>query len=369
MPQSAVWQFSLHALHALAWLVPLGLVLAAALRYGTLKGVVALTAALTWLLVALGAYVRLTDAGLGCPDWPGCYGKLTPLHAEEEILAAHRQAPAGPVSAPKAWNEMLHRYLATLVGALIVAVLLRTVLERRRQPQLRRQPGYRLGLPLGLLAVVILQGLFGKWTVTLLLKPAIVTLHLLGGMLTLSLLVWLAARHWLATLSLSRLSGLGLRGWSLLALIAVALQIALGGWVSTNYAALACIDFPTCHGEWVPDMDFEDGFHLVRELGMTVAGEPLSNPALNAIHWAHRVGAAAVTVIVGLSGVLLLRRPGLRAFGAGLLMLLVAQIALGVANVVTMLPLPVAVAHNAVAALLLSALVMLNFALRPPSPL
>lgn len=366
MPESALWQFSLHALHALAWLVPLGLALAAALRLGRLRSIVALTAVLTFFLVALGAYVRLTDAGLGCPDWPGCYGKLSPLQAEQEILAAQTLTPAGPVSASKAWKEMLHRYLASLVGALIVGVLLRTFLERRRMPQLRRQGAYRPGLPLALLAVVILQGLFGKWTVTLLLKPAIVTLHLLGGMLTLSLLVWLAARHWSRNSSAER-STPGVRGWSLLALIAVVMQIALGGWVSANYAALACVDFPTCHGEWAPDMDFEQGFHVVRELGMTASGEPLTNAALNAIHWAHRAGAAVVTVLVGLLAARLLRHPQQRVLGAGLLVLLLAQIALGVANVVTMLPLPVAVAHNAVAALLLSWLVMLNFALRPQS--
>lgn len=364
MPQSAVWQFSLQALHALAWLVPLGLALAAAIRVGRLRGVVTLAVALTFFLVALGAYVRLTDAGLGCPDWPGCYGKLSPLQAEEEILAAQTHAPAGPVSAPKAWKEMLHRYLASLVGALIVGVLLRTVLERRRLPHLRRQAAYRLGLPLTLLGVVILQGLLGKWTVTLLLKPAIVTLHLLGGMATLSLLVWLAARHWSRESPLQRPTP-GLRGWSLLALITLAMQIALGGWVSANYAALACVDFPTCDGRWAPDMDFEHGFHFVRDLGVTASGEPLASAALNAIHWAHRAGAVLVAVIVGLLAARLLWYRELRVFGAGLLVLLLVQIGLGVANVVALLPLPVAVAHNAVAALLLSWLVMLNFALRP----
>jgi cytochrome c oxidase assembly protein subunit 15 len=365
MPQSAIWQFSLQALHAAAWLVPLALALAAALKLGRLRTVVTITAVLTLVLVALGAYVRLTDAGLGCPDWPGCYGKLSPLHAEREIEAAQAQSPAGPVSAPKAWREMVHRYLATLVGALILAIAVRTAVERRREPHLRRYEAYRLGLPVALLGVVILQGLFGKWTVTLLLKPAIVTLHLLGGMLTLALLVWLSARHGLQGVAQPAPR---LRIWAGAALIAVAVQIALGGWVSTNYAALACLDFPTCHGLWLPEMDFGHGFHIVRELGMTAEGEPLSNIALNAIHWAHRAGALMVLGVVGGLAGSMWRRPEMRALGTGVAILLLVQIALGVANVAARLPLPVAVAHNAVAALLLSWLVMLNFALRPKSP-
>jgi cytochrome c oxidase assembly protein subunit 15 len=368
MPQSTLWQFSLQALHAVAWLAPLALALLCAIRFGRLRTIVVLTAVLTLILVALGAYVRLTDAGLGCPDWPGCYGKLSPLHAAEDISAAQSRTPAGPVSGPKAWREMLHRYLATVVGALIVAIVVRTGIERRRQPSLRRAREYHYGLPVALLGAVILQGLFGKWTVTLLLKPAVVTLHLIGGMLTLGLLVWLAVRHYGREFESATRTSPTLRAWAAVALVAVVAQIVLGGWVSTNYAALACTDFPTCHGTWIPEMDFRHGFHVVRELGMTAHGAPLSNDALNAIHWTHRAGAIVVTVIVGSLAAALLRPRERRMLGAGLMLVLVAQVIFGVANVVAGLPLPVAVIHNATAALLLSWLVMLNFALRPKSP-
>jgi cytochrome c oxidase assembly protein subunit 15 len=363
MQDSAIWQFSLGLLPALAWGLPLLAALALFVRHVPLRSLVVGTAAVTLVLIMLGAYVRLTDAGLGCPDWPGCYGKLSPTHAVEEIEAAQAAAPAGPVSLPKAWKEMLHRYLASLVGVMILAIAWKTLRNRSRGE--RSGPRGEIGLPLALVALVVLQGLFGKWTVTLLLKPVIVSLHLLGGMALLALLAWLSARH-LQMHGAPPSALRGIRPWAALALAVLCVQIALGGWVSTNYAALACVDFPTCHGEWVPAMDFDHGFHFLRELGMTADGDPLSNEALNAIHWAHRIGALAAFLAIGYAGHLALRVPSLHRTGIVLLALLLAQVALGITNVLAMLPLPVAVAHNGVAALLLATLVMLNFAVNSP---
>jgi cytochrome c oxidase assembly protein subunit 15 len=359
-----IWQFSLQTLHALIWGGALVAVLFVCVRAVSFRKLVYATTLLTFVLVALGAYVRLTDAGLGCPDWPGCYGKLSPFHAESEIDDAQRLSPAGPVSATKAWNEMLHRYLASLVGVMIVAIVAQAFLNRRRSRADPDDPGQATGLPLLLLAFVVMQGLFGKWTVTLLLKPAIVTLHLLGGMLILGMLTWLSARQLRLPGARRPAEARLLRPWAVLAMLLVVAQIALGGWVSTNYAALACIDFPTCHGKWLPEMDFSHGFQLRRELGMTAQGEPLSNAALNAIHWTHRVGALVLTVYLGLMIYAAATMAGLRRYAWVLGSALVLQVGLGISNVLAMLPLALAVAHNAGAALLLMMVVVLNFVLR-----
>jgi len=366
MQASAIWQFSLESLHALAWGIPLLIALIVCARLIPLRSLVILTTAVTLVLVMLGAYVRLTNAGLGCPDWPGCYGKLSPGLAAEQIGAAQAELPAGPVSLAKAWKEMAHRYLASLVGVMILAIAWQALRGRRRSNYSESQT--RAGLPLALVLLVVLQGLFGKWTVTLLLKPVIVTLHLLGGMALFAMLAWLSAR--VLELSAGPPSVLrGIRPWALVALVVLVFQIALGGWVSTNYAALACTDFPACHGSWVPPMDFNHGFHFLRELGMTPEGEPLSNEALNAIHWAHRIGALVTFLVVGFAGFRSLSVRDLHSYGVALLLLLLAQIALGVTNILASLPLPVAVAHNGVAALLLATLVMLNFAVNSPTTL
>lgn len=362
-----IWQFSLQTTHALVWGGTLGIAMILCVRAVKLRTVVYVTTLLTLLLVTLGAYVRLTDAGLGCPDWPGCYGKLSPLHAEAEISDVHSVAPAGPVSQPKAWREMLHRYVASLVGAMVLAILIQVVLKRRRGGLESDDPGRAIGLPIALLGFVILQGLFGKWTVTLLLKPAVVTMHLLGGMLILAMLTWLSARFRRLPTAGRPAEARFLRPWAMLGLLLLVAQIALGGWVSANYAALACIDFPMCHAQWVPDMDFANGFQLQRELGMTAEGAPLSNQALNAIHWSHRVGALLVFVYLGGLGYAVSRMHGLRRYGSAIIAALLLQVALGISNVVTMLPLALAVAHNAGAALLLMAVVMLNFALKEES--
>ena len=358
-----IWQFSLQAVHALAWLGMLVLVVFICVRVINLRKLVYATTLLTLVLVSLGAYVRLTDAGLGCPDWPGCYGKLSPFHAEEEISDALDQSPSGPVSVPKAWKEMLHRYLATLVGAMILSIVVAVVYRRRLVRRDRDGPELSLGLPVFLLGFVVLQGLFGKWTVTLLLKPAIVTLHLLGGMAILAMLTWLSARQLRLTGARRPAQARMLRPWTILGLLLVVAQIALGGWVSANYAALACIDFPTCHGQWLPATDFVHGFQLQRELGMTAAGAPLSNEALNAIHWAHRAGALVVTVYLGVLAYVVSTMSGLHRYALALMAALLVQVGLGITNVLATLPIAVAVAHNAGAALLLMSVVVLNFAL------
>jgi cytochrome c oxidase assembly protein subunit 15 len=311
----------------------------------------------TFVVVVVGAYVRLSDAGLGCPDWPGCYGELTPHHAQDDIAkaVAEQGGTHGPVSLGKAWKEMFHRYIAGGLGLVILAITAMAWLQRR---ELRQSPW----LATSLLVLVIFQAALGMWTVTLLLKPVIVTLHLLGGLATLALLAWLALRQ--EKFKALPPAALWLRPWAALALVIVIAQIALGGWVSTNYAALACVDFPTCHGEWLPQMDFRHGFQLVRELGMTAAGTHLSYDAITAIHWTHRVGALVTFCYVGGFAWILLRSPGLGRYGAALLTVLLVQVALGIANVLAGLPLAVAAAHNAGAAILLLTMVVINFALR-----
>lgn len=318
---------------------------------------------LTLVVVVVGAYVRLMDAGLGCPDWPGCYGEVTPAHARDNIDRAveAQGGDHGPVSLRKAWKEMAHRYLAGALGLLIFAL---TLMAWRRRAALDQPPA----LATAVLAVVVFQAALGMWTVTLLLKPVIVTLHLLGGMTTLALLVWLALRQLGIAPRADREAARALRPWAAIALAIVAVQIALGGWVSSNYAALACVDFPTCHGQWLPEADFEHGFQLVRELGKRADGTHLPYEALTAIHWTHRVGALVTLLYVGAFAVALARLSGFAFLGTLLGALLALQIALGIANILAGLPLEIAVAHNAVAALLLVALVVLNFALsRVPS--
>jgi len=315
----------------------------------------------TFVVVVVGGFVRLTDAGLGCPDWPGCYGKVTPKHAAENIAkaVAEQGGTHGPVSHQKAWHEMVHRYLAGTLGLLILGITVMAWWQRVQLGAFAPSPW----LPSTLLLLVILQAALGMWTVTLLLKPVIVTLHLLGGMATLALLTWLALRQLQFHDSTAIVSVNRLQFWAALGLALLVAQIALGGWVSTNYAALACIDLPTCHGEWAPQMDFQHGFQLVRELGQTAAGDKLSYDALTAIHWTHRAGAAVVTLYLAILAFAALRVARLRGIAVTLGVLLTFQVVLGVSNILTGLNLAVAVGHNAGAALLLVVLVVLNFAL------
>jgi len=316
---------------------------------------------LAFVIIMVGAYVRLQGAGLGCPDWPGCYGHLVgvPEHADDVARAA-QAFPGRAVESHKAWKEMFHRYLAGTLGALIAAIMVVAWLKRQ---SLRQSPL----LATAIVALVAVQATLGMWTVTLLLKPAIVTLHLLGGMATLAMLTWLALRQ--LTLPPASDPAHRLLPWAAIGLTIVAWQIALGGWVSANYAALACLDFPTCRGgAWMPDMDFAHGFQFARELGMTAAGAPLGIEALTAIHWTHRLGALVTLIYVSALALALLRRPGFVKHGMALALLVALQVGLGIANVMAGLPLAVAVAHNGVAAILIALLTVINFALSRRAP-
>lgn len=313
---------------------------------------------LTVVVVLLGAYTRLTHAGLGCPDWPGCYGFLGVPMSEHKQAIAEARFPEAPVEVAKGWYEMIHRYFAGSLGLVILVIAVQAV--RRRE-----EPAQPVKLPLAVLALVILQGAFGMWTVTLQLWPQVVTAHLLGGFATLSLLT-------LLTLRLSgRFAPLQLPG-RLRALAAACLllvigQIALGGWVSSNYAAVACVDLPTCHGEWWPAMDFGKGFHLTQHIGPNYLGGQLDSDARTAIHMSHRIGAVLVTLALL---VLAWRLHAARLSRlAGLLVLALAvQVSLGISNVIFHLPLLVAVAHNAGGAALLLTMVLINYRLRAASP-
>ncbi|MBK1614680.1 heme A synthase [Rubrivivax gelatinosus] len=310
-------------------------------RRTRMAALAALTLFLTFDLVVFGAFTRLSDSGLGCPDWPGCYGHASPVGAAAHIAAAEAAQPGGPVSWSKAWIEMIHRYLAMVVGALVLVLAAASVAERRRLP-------HAAGWAVATLAWVLLQGLLGKYTVTWKLFPAVVTLHLLGGLVLLALLVWQRE-----SLRGTRLHAApALRRLALAATLLLALQIALGGWVSTNYAVLACSGFPLCNGQAWPAMDPGAGFSLWRELGHDADGGLLPVEALVAIHMAHRLFAVIAGAALALLAWRLLRTPACARFGLGLALLLVAQLASGLSNVVLGWPLPAALAHSAGAAAL-----------------
>jgi cytochrome c oxidase assembly protein subunit 15 len=302
-------------------------------------------ATLAATVVVLGAWVRLTDAGLGCPDWPGCYGHLYP-QAEHNFS--------------KAIHEMIHRYFASTLGLVIVGLLAWAVWNRKG----RGQPLVAVAL---LFILVCAQGALGALTVTLLLKPLIVTAHLLGGLSTLAILWWLSLAPERRELSMAEL---GLRKFALLGGAALLLQIALGGWTSTNYAAVACPDFPTCQQSWWPPMDFHDAFVLWRGLGLDYTGGILANPARIAIHVTHRIGAALAGSTLLTLGALCAARARSRRLKwvGGLLMAAVLlQISIGISMVHLGMPLVVATLHNAGAALLVLCMVTLLRLLWPES--
>ena len=310
---------------------------------------------LTFGIVVLGAFVRLSDAGLGCPDWPGCYGHVTVPNEAHELAAAQAKFPHQPVEARKGWIEMIHRYFASSLGLVILAI---AFVSWRQRSQ-----GHSIGLPIFLVGLVAFQGLLGMWTVTLRLYPAVVTAHLIGGMTTLASLTWLLMRQYRPTVAGGITRFKDLHGLAKIALTILAIQIVLGGWVSTNYAALACNDFPQCHGSWAPAGDYANGFYPLRDLGRTATGDLLHQDALTAIHWVHRIGALVTFFVVGYLGRRLSRVTPLRRMSVVIWGALALQIALGTANVLFSLPLPLAVAHNAGAALLLVVLVIVNFRL------
>jgi len=365
---------------------------------------------LAWLAVALafgvivfGAFVRLSDAGLSCPDWPTCYGRAAWPSAVHDSLDRAAEA-IRPVEPHKAWREQLHRMLAGTLGLLVFALALLATRKRRHgwAQVLAAAAAVACSIPLYMhgqhaaaaalavfaeallvvaamrwsnadfarvstltLAVIVFQALLGMWTVTWLLKPIVVTGHLLGGLLTFSLLAWTA---WRATDVPIRLAEAPqLRRWVIVGLALLGAQIALGGWTSANYAALACgNDFPRCVGQWVPPHDFHQGFVLWRGIGVDYEGGVLDGAARIAIQLAHRIGAATVFAFVLLFALKLVRTPGMLGWSIALLLLACAQVGLGIANVKLGLPLQVAVLHNAGAGLLLFVLVMLLARLRPP---
>lgn len=323
-----------------------------------------LTLFLTFDLVLFGAFTRLTDSGLGCPDWPGCYGNASPIGAHAEISAAQAAMPTGPVTHTKAWIEMVHRYLATAVGVLILTLAAVSWFAWRQRP--RDPQAIHPAWPTLTLFWVCLQGAFGAWTVTLKLFPAVVVMHLLGGLALLVLLcaqVARDARHTGALHPVVLAPGLRLLLLGTAALVFV--QTALGGWVSTNYAVLACSDFPTCQGSWWPAMDFGQAFQIWRPLGRLADGSHIAFPALTAIHYTHRL--AAYLVLAALAGLVwrLWRVPGLQRPARWLAALAAWQFATGLSNVVLDWPLVAAVSHTGGAAALAIVLTWLLCATAP----
>ena len=361
------------ALGALIALVPLAWVLwrnRGVQRSRRWQALTVLTLFLTFDLVLFGAFTRLTDSGLGCPDWPGCYGNASPLGAHADISAAQTALPSGPVTHGKAWVEMVHRYLATSVGALITVLAVAAWLGRRRA---RRAGGRALDGPSPgwatlTLVWVCVQGAFGALTVTMKLFPAIVTLHLAGGVVLLALLCVQAVRQTaVGAEDRAMPQPAGLRKLAWLGLAMLSLQVLLGGWVSTNYAVLACSSFPTCQGSWWPDMNFAQGFSLWRPLGVLSDGRPIDFSALTAIHYTHRLFSYAVFVVLGFLAWRLHRagvgvRPRQARWLAGLLLL---QFITGLSNVVLDWPLLAAVLHTGGAAALVVVLTWILEAQRP----
>jgi len=373
-----------------------------------------LAVVLTFCVIVFGAFVRLSDAGLSCPDWPTCYGRAAWPQATQDV-SDHAASAIRPFETHKAWREQVHRHLAATLGVLVLVLALLAARRRRHgiAQVLVASLMVALAIPLymrgqimpalvvaGLgealllvaalrwsnadlsraaaltLAVVVFQALLGKWTVTMLLKPIIVMGHLLGGMLTFSLLAWMA---WRATwLPIVLADAPALRRWVIAGIAVLGVQIALGGWTSANYAALACgaggwttavphaMDFPKCVGQWWPPTDFREGFVLWRGVGVDYEGGVLDGASRIAIQMAHRMFAVVAALYLLLLSGRLLRTPGLRGWAVVLALLTLAQVLLGVLNVKLSLPLPVAVLHNGGAALLLFVLVSLLARLRRP---
>jgi cytochrome c oxidase assembly protein subunit 15 len=323
-----------------------------------------LSLVLCLVVVVVGGYTRLSDSGLGCPDWPGCFGRIAPTGNAEHY--------ATPLDVRKAWVEMVHRYLASTLGVLIVIMAALAI-------RARRERGVSLGLALGLVVLVVFQGILGMLTVTWLLKPLIVTGHLLGGLTTFALLLWM----WLSMRATQRHvdghtvlagnllveSGRRARLFATLAAAALFLQIFLGGWTSSNYAAVACPDLPRCQDQWIPEANYQDAFVLWRGLGINYAGGVLDHPARVAIHFSHRAGAVLASVLLLLAALAAFRGlgPGPRWAGVLVVAALAAQVSVAVFMVLRAFPLELAAAHNAGAALLVGATVYLNRKLRPVS--
>ncbi len=302
-------------------------------------------------VVMLGSFTRLVDAGLGCPDWPGCYGHLTWPDEADEIVAANQAFPDTPVLRGKTWPEMAHRYVAGTLGLLVLAL---AVIAFRN----RKDEDYPFRLPMIMFVLIVWQAMFGMWTVTLKLWPQVVTTHLMGGVATFTLLALLVFRlnnNWrISSQALASLQPL--RPAILIGLAIVVLQVFLGGWVASNYAAVACPDFPTCQLSWIPPMNFAEGFNFTQHVGPNYLGGRLDGEARTAIHFAHRVGALVTTFyLIGLAILMFKKKQkSISAMATVVLSLLVLQIGLGITNVIMSIPLAVAVAHNFVGALLVA---------------
>jgi heme a synthase len=303
-------------------------------------------------VIILGAYVRLSHAGLGCPDWPGCYGHLTWPNAADEIAQANQTFPTRLVESHKAWKEMFHRYLASILVLLVCGINF-----------LAWKPSYRwsgqrflAGL---ILALVLFQAALGMWTVTLNLLPVVVMGHLLGGLATFGLLVWLSNRSNIQGYFDPNMSMRKMRPWITVGLVMLIVQISLGGWTSANYSALACPDFPTCQGSLWPSADFVQGFNPQREVGVNYEGGVLDPAARVAIHLAHRIGALLTLLILTIVSLRLMHTTAMPRSGVVLLVLVAAQFCLGIMNIIYALPLANAVAHNGIAAVLLAQLIWL----------
>lgn len=315
---------------------------------------------LATIVILLGAWTRLVDAGLGCPDWPGCYGHLTVPSGAEDVAQAQARFPEAPFDASKGWPEMIHRYAAGTLGLLIFGIA-GACIRYRKQGAPARLAVFSAGF-------VVLQAAFGAWTVTLSLWPQVVAAHLLGGFTTFCLMFLLfrrlegsrGRRDDLPPESRAR--ALGLRPWLYAGLFLLVVQIALGAWTAANYAAVACTDLPTCQGQMWPEMDFSEGFNLFQSVGPNYLGGRLANEARVAIHQSHRIGAVVVLVALGTLFLTLIgiTRGSSLSGAAGLgLTLLTAQVVLGVLNILLQVPLAIAIAHNAFGAFLLLALVNL----------
>ncbi len=316
---------------------------------------------LAFVVIVLGAYVRLSNAGLGCPDWPGCFGQLTAPDEHHEIQQAVNLYPHLEVDPAKAWKEMIHRYFASTLGLLILIMAWLAWRNRKSSQQ-------QVVLPFVLVVLVIFQGLLGMWTVTQLVRPTIVTLHLLTGLLTLSLLFLLClkqSRLWQQVLATSDCPA-SVRRLAKAGLLVLVIQLFLGGWTSTNYVALHCPDFPTCQGKWIPETHFDEAFVFFKDPTINYEGGTLPLQAGVTVHFMHRLGALLTFIVLSLlAGLLIIktRNTITRRLGVLVFAVLCVQVSLGIANVLLILPLPVAVSHNGFAALLLLSLVLINYSL------
>ena len=323
------------------------------------KTTLTFTILLAFCVIVFGAYVRLTDAGLGCPDWPGCYGFITVPDTAEELSAIEESFPGQVVEPGKAWREMIHRYIASLLGLLILILFVSEVLKKNKTVF---SDNFNLKISLLLLLLVIFQGLLGMWTVTLKVHPFVVLAHLLGGLSTLSLLFIYLKR--LSAPAKPRANFTGLLFFGLVLLIA---QILLGGWTSTNYAALGCPDLPLCYGQfWPSNMDINEGFLMWQSFGKNYEGGLLSPPARTAIHFFHRLGAIALTLGLGVIVFKYIKSPSIRIKNAVLVLAaaLFFQLLIGIVMVWSGIALSLATAHNAFAALLLLSFLNLVYTIK-----